>query len=194
MTTTYEGKTGPELVSLFNKMANSAEGQELGMRPVTKFQTIDVGVQRCQKAESSIKAFRSGQAEAEADIVPSRLVQSDETIATPAKAKKAKEPSVEIVGLAERLGIKRAGTFLHRLVAELEKNLDSQMAMISLCEAVYEVKIDPTDKKSILNFEGKLLNVRKGVDYHISKQGLKYVTKVEKDQEGNPSLGLHSQG
>jgi len=56
----FENMSGPELVRAFNEMANSAIGQELRARPVTRFADTESGRKRCSALAGSIKAREQG--------------------------------------------------------------------------------------------------------------------------------------
>src|SRR5688572_25695381 len=84
----FKTKSGPELVALFNKMAESEHGQALGAKTVTRFSDTQAGIKRCEMLASSIKARKEGLTQ-----------KGDDTMATK-KATTTKKPVVKTVETA----------------------------------------------------------------------------------------------
>lgn len=165
--------SGPELVAMFNKMAESATGKELGIRTVTRFADTQSGIKRCEMLASSIKARKSGLAQ-----------KGDEDMAT---KKKAAAPAKKTEAAKDNGKSKIVNEFGAKGVrAKILDAMGSKkmVPIAALLKAAYGSQ--NTENKGAL-----MMSIR-GAEATIKKNRLPYQIKKEKNPETKEiSLGLY---
>lgn len=151
-----------ELVDEYNSMVEEIEqkfpsGSISWARKTQKFSDRQSGIQRCQKLESSINAFKKGQKESNDEEKAVSKAPKEKAV-----SKAPKEQFLSDWGLRE-------GTNVARLVKKLLDNLEKDLKMNDIVKFIYG-DVEANGINNVIN----------NVKHHIKKNSLPFILTSNK--------------